>query len=119
MAIQTTTLNFSGMNASAQVDDIIYYSIPNLATGGFDNADLNNTILLGPILSISGNSIVVQYDDAITTAPPGGAFISFVKDKKINVSNVIGYYAEVKLRNNSQKKVELFSLGSEVIESSK
>ena len=43
----------------------------------------------------------------------------FVKNQVINTSSLLGYYADVKLENNSKRKVEIFSLGSEVTESSK
>ena len=43
----------------------------------------------------------------------------FEKDKQVNSSSLIGYYANVKLINDSKGKIELFSLGSEVSESSK
>mgnify|MGYP003672148690 FL=1 len=119
MAIQNITLNFDGMNSSAQVGDIIYYSLANAVTGGFDNANLENTIRLGPITAINGNNIDVQYDDTITTAPIAGSFISFIKNKAVNRSSLVGYYAEVKLVNDSRKKAELFSLASQISESSK
>ena len=46
-------------------------------------------------------------------------FIMFGKDNTINVSGLTGYFAEVELENNSNKKVELFAVGSEISESSK
>ena len=35
------------------------------------------------------------------------------------MSSMLGYYSDVQFRNNSKKKVELFSVGTEVIHSSK
>ena len=89
--------------------------------GGFDTAALPDTRKLGPIIAINENenSITVQYDDAIVSAPPSDSFISFVKDKKVNTTSLLGYYAEVQFVNDSVDKVELFSVGSEVSESSK
>ena len=52
---------------------------------------------------------VIAYED----------YIYFVKDSRANVSGVSGYYAEVKLTNNKTSKAELFSVGSEISESSK
>ena len=43
----------------------------------------------------------------------------FSKNKEVNNNSLLGYYAEVKLINNSTDKIELFTLGSEVTESSK
>ena len=96
MAILNAQLIFNNMNVSTQVGDIIYYT-PTAPQGGFTQGALVNTVMLGPILSITllGNGatrITVQYDDSISSLP-------FV--------------------NDSTDKVELFSIGSEVSESSK
>ena len=105
--------------------DIIYYTPFNgNSQGGFNQAGLANTILLGPIISITtlvdGTvSITVEYDDVATSPPSQGDFISFVKDKRINTSSLLGYYASVNFVNNSTDKIELFSVGSDVVESSK
>ncbi len=124
MAIQNTILNFPNINISAQVGDIIYYTTNSNSQGGFNQAGLANTILLGPIISITTLAdetvdITVEYDNALTSPPSQGDFISFVKDKRINTSSLLGYYASVNFVNNSTDKIELFSVGSEVVESSK
>jgi len=121
MATQQVNLNFDSINASAQVGDDVYYTVPQPGTnGGFDIGGLDNTYYLGLIYEISGNTVKVQFDDAIAPHQPlaHGALISFVKDKKANTVSLRGYYAEVNLVNNSKEKAELFSLGSEVSESS-
>jgi len=110
------TLNFDGMNVSAQVGDIAYYSYNPINEGGFDTSTLSTTKKLGPIVSVNGSSITVQYQLA---PPPGGSFISFAKDKKINTVSLLGYYADVKFVNDSREKAELFSVGSDIAESSK
>lgn len=43
----------------------------------------------------------------------------FSKDNIVNLSSLVGYYAEVKLKNDSISEAELFSLGVEVDLSSK
>ncbi len=80
--------------------------------------------MLGPIISITtlvdGTiDITVEYNNAITSPPLQGDFISFVKDKRVNTSSLLGYYASINFVNNSTDKIELFSVGSEVVESSK
>ena len=112
-------LSFDHINVSAQVGDIVYYSDGGALIGGFDSTALSNTHLLGEIVGITANSITVQYDDAIATPPSVGAYISFAKDKRVNTTSLVGYYASVNFLNNSNKKVELFSVGSEISESSK
>ena len=122
MALLNIQLTFSSVNVSAQVGDVVYYSVPpagGSSTSSFDTAPLSSTKLLGNIISISGNTITVQYDDNIASAPPEFSFISFVKNKAINTSNLLGYYSKVSFVNDSTQKVELFSIGSEISESSK
>ena len=51
--------------------------------------------------------------------PNSLSFILFVKDNTANTSSLSGYYAEAKFVNNSTTGVELFSVGSEIFESSK
>jgi hypothetical protein len=126
MPLTTTTLTFDNMNVSAQVGDIVYYSYNPSNIGGFDHSTISNTIKLGKIVGgdvistpVNGNTITVQYDNDIVSAPPSNAFISFSKEKKVNTSSLLGYYADVKFINNSKEKIELFSVGSEIVESSK
>ena len=46
-------------------------------------------------------------------------FVVFEKNAKVNESGLKGYYADVELRNFSNKKAELFYVNSEVTYSSK
>jgi hypothetical protein len=128
MAIINIQLTFDNMNVSAQVGDIVYYSYGGNPIGGFDQTALVNTRRLGPIKVINGNQITVEYDndpDGIPNSgdellpPPGGSYISFVKDKKVNTTSMLGYYISANFVNNSRDKIELFSVGSEIVESSK
>ena len=45
-------------------------------------------------------------------------FILFTKDNKVNLSSPLGYFAAVKMVNDSRDESELFSVGAEVFESS-
>ena len=125
MPLLNVQLSFDNINMSAQVDDIVYYSILGSSTGGFNQTATSNTFLLGRIISISEGSIVVEYDDALNpgVAPPNSvlnnAYISFAKDKSVNTTSLVGYYMSVNFINDSTHKVELFSIGSEISESSK
>ena len=122
MSIIQIELSFDGMNVSAQVGDTAYYSFNSSFTGGFETSILGDTIKLGEIVAINDNKITVQYDDTIINTndfnEQGPYFISFVKNKKANTSSLIGYYADVKFFNDSKKKIELFSVGSEISASS-
>ena len=124
MAILNASLNFNTLNVSAQVGDIIYYTVSTgVTTGGFTQLPLSSTVRLGPILEITTlpnrtTDVLVEYDSAISL-PTTKDFISFAKNNKVNMSSLLGYYASVNFVNNSTEKVELFSVGSEVSESSK
>lgn len=125
MAITNVQLAFDNVNVSAQVGDIVYYTHGGNPAGGFNQASLANTIRLGPIIAMNGNTITVQYDDLdvgsgpVLLSPSVGSFISFAKDKKANTSSLLGYYMSVNFVNDSKEKAELFAVGSEIVESSK
>ena len=48
-----------------------------------------------------------------------GSFIMFSKDNKANMSDMLGYYASIELRNSSKTEAELFNVGTTFFESSK
>tara|TARA_R110000737_G_C14298592_1_gene435504 strand:+ start:196 stop:591 length:396 start_codon:yes stop_codon:yes gene_type:complete len=120
------------VNSSLQIGDIVYYApiltFLNLPNSNIDATVTSNVIKLGLVSNILLNPPVihVNYDDdpgntgSATVFPPAtNDYIMFEKDKQVNSSSLIGYYADVKLLNDSKGKIELFSLGSEVSESSK
>ena len=119
----TFPLDFS--NASVQVGDIAYYANPSVSgNSGFSTSNNNPIIKLGTIIDIvetpvSGiYSIQVLKPNNVTT-PTIGSYIMFEKNKKVNSSNLTGYYAEVQFKNYSSDRVQLFSVASEFSESSK
>ena len=123
MPIQNATLNFHTVNVSAQVGDIVYRT-KTQSLGGFNLGGLDLTKMLGPILDITlmldgTTNILIQYNSDIVSLPTQDHFISFAKDKRVNTTSLLGYYASVNFVNNSSTKIELFSIGSEVSESSK
>ena len=121
MATTQTQLYIGTVNVSAQVGDTVYYTPADTSTNhNFQFGALSATKLFGEIISIGQNTITVQWDPSTgVTAPQQGDFISFVKNKKINTSSLLGYYAEANFVNNSTDKVELFTVGSQISESSK
>ena len=129
MADQYTTLNFEGMNNSLQVGDIIYWTSGGYSLAGVNLSQVQNTKKLGVVTDVTYNDLTemwdvnVKYDDVIypntSDLPQSGSYISFVKDKRVNTTSLLGYYANVNFVNDSKEKAELFSFGSEVSESSK
>ena len=110
----TTDLTFpNDINVSVQIGDIIYYT-PTTLTGIHDTAD--TIIELGFVTAINGNTITVDY---IAALPQPGDFIMFAKDRSVNMSSLLGYFAKFRIRNNSQDKAEMYSISVDVTESSK
>ena len=97
-------------NSSLQVHDKAWKSVPD--ANGFGS----EKVLIGEITEVGINYIKI--DNPLTSVDPDD-FIMFNKDNKVNKNSLVGYYAEVKLENNSSSKAELFSIGSEITESSK
>jgi hypothetical protein len=127
----TITIVFPNpLNVSVQVGDTAYYmkSAQNIGTNtehskAHTHSTQGDIIQIGEIVSIdqAAYSITCTWDPVPTgSSYPGvGVFIMFSKDNKANLSSVLGYYAKVKLRNNSKTEAELFSVGTEFFESSK
>ena len=71
--------------------------------------------------SIGGgpSPITGTYSDTYTETCTQGSFIMFSKDNKVNMSDMLGYYASVELRNSSTTEAELFNVGTTFFESSK
>lgn len=123
MAIQFTNLTFDDISPLLEVGESVYYSKPVGGGMNFDYSTFDQTYFLGKITAIvfNGNNwdIVVEYDDAKVSLPVIGDYISSQQNKSINNTGLKGYYASIKLKNNSTKKAELFSIGAEISESSK
>ena len=62
--------------------------------------------------------VVTEVQEMADTANIGD-FQMFSKDNAVNMSSPIGYYAQVKLENNSKVKSEMFAVAVDVFESSK
>ena len=129
----TITLNFSNtINTSLQIGDVVYYcSDMNANITSFTSSDestsstitqeddLNQIIKLGTVLAITSTSIDVDTGSVNVNAPANGDYVFFGKDNAANISSLTGYYASVKLVNNSTTAAELFSISAEATESSK
>tara|TARA_R100001163_G_C4876873_1_gene76045 strand:+ start:17 stop:412 length:396 start_codon:yes stop_codon:yes gene_type:complete len=126
----TLPMGSINLNTSLQVGDIVYFSpTSDVIDGGFDTGfNQSGSVIyeLGTLVSHTSNSLTVIYDDTIIGCPscdialPAiGDFIMFQKEKQVNNSSVLGYYMNATFKNFSRGKIELFSVGSEVSESSK
>lgn len=122
------TIGFTHLNTSVQPSDLVYY-VPTLLVGTFNSVKTFNTgsydniVNFGYVLKVDriNNKIRVVYNDQSGTIPPpnDSDFILFSKSKPNNTSSLVGYYASAHFLNNSNERIELFSVASEVSESSK
>ena len=105
-----------------EIDNISVRELQVAESFGFTRLEVENMVKFGKVKIITQNTITVDetvFGGENIPDPRHGAFILFSKNQAINTSSLLGYYADVKLENNSKKKVEIFSLGSEITESSK
>jgi len=131
------------INTSVQNGDNLYLRIFAADAVNDDNSiqitsavPAQKNILVGEIENLSSKTIDVEADSNFnatisdltaelesTDSQPLNysdvSFFSFHKNNNLNVSNVKGYFAKVKMSVTSSSKKELFSIGSEVSVSSK
>ena len=125
----TVTLTFPNpLNTSLQVGDTAYYSAVTQPSGAISptygqwNTSTQASIVeIGEVTSIvqATNTVVCDTDLLTSNIPTTSHYIFFSKDNKANLSSILGYYAEVKLSNNSTTESELHSVASDIFESSK
>jgi hypothetical protein len=105
----TITLTYD-LNEQVQVGDLLFYQ-----------ANGSTTVTeLGTIATINFTTkiITVSISD-ITKAPSQNDYVFFAKNNKAHQADIIGYFAEAVMRNNSTEEAELFQLSAEIAESSK
>ena len=112
-------------NIPAQTDnidsgawDIIYFTRIDPVT----NKQYGDIYRLGTCTSIIqgvNEYVITIHVDSTAQTPDPNDFIFFGKENKVNISGVRGYYAELEMRNDSSSQAKLFTVGSEIAESSK
>jgi len=109
ISLQAKPLTDSGGNAVFG-HDIIYF-VKNEETQVRE---------LGKCIGISEDRKTITAQVIGTRPVPGNqAFILFGKDTEVQTSGLDGYYAKVKMENTLTSEVELFAVGSDVVQSSK
>ena len=120
--INEILIPLDSVNASLQVGDKILVSLAT-DVGNFNNIDFtfNPPVLIGEVININLTSITIIFNNSVDgpCAPEVGDYLMFMKDKKINTSGLKGYYLQARFTNNSPTHAELFSVGTEISESSK
>jgi len=116
--------NLKNLNTSLQVGDAIYAksTVGLLNDNSKDGGTIDANKLIGILRKID-NTVDDICDLYVDDTNHNGVVRAndFIMFSKYNESNgdIKGYYAEVKFVNNSTDKAELFSVGSEITESSK
>ena len=119
----TFTITLSGdINSSLSIGDTIFTcDVANVTdAGGTDSTIDKNSgalTLRGTVTAINNTTNVITVDDggtAVTANALQDDMALFAKDGVVNTSGISGYYATVKMKNNSTSEAKLFSVGSEV-----
>ena len=105
LTYSTGVLTFAyNIDTSISIGDTLFY---------FDNGT-NALVAIGAITALTNNSITVA---TVLSAPSPGDFIAYTKNSVAESYGARGYYAEVKLTNDSTSEVELFEISSNVFKS--
>ena len=119
MATITITIG-SSLSDSLSIGDTTYY-VPLSSSGGFSSNN-GSLVQLGDVTAISTSTNTITVDVGSTHIDEDDLdhyMLLFSKDAAVNTSGLTGYYAEVKMKNNSTTESELFAVSSEIIQSSK
>lgn len=122
MAIVTLNFNHDIIDSNVKVGDIIYYiSSTNLSlSGGFTiDGNIDNVIKLGAVDSLPTSNIVNVNVTGNVSIPTQNDYIFFSRDNQVQQRDLIGYFASVKLVNDSTEYAELFQVSLGAVESSK
>ena len=98
-------------------------------TGAWDNIYFVNIVsgkqsgtvkLIGECIAINNSTKTIDVNAGTNIPLPNtGDYLFFAKNTNINTPGIMGYYAEVEMINDSTEQAELFTVSSEVNESSK
>lgn len=111
---EITLLFPNPLNVSIQVGDIAYFTdSPNVYEG-----QVLEKIGLVKGLNQGINAVICEILPS-QPRPTSTSFILFQKDNTVNGGSLLGYFARVQFRNGTTEEAEVFSVGSEVFESSK
>ena len=112
------------LNISLSIGDIVWYT-PVTIAGGHEVSNTNSIIKLGEVESVDHKNKIVLVKKPHDPLNYAGIsltqndFVMFSKPNSFNTSSIKGYYAKVRLDNDSTEKIELFAVSSEISESSK
>ena len=118
-------LQFTTLNVSVQPTDVVYACLTNASGQGGINTPNTSTntkpFPIGVVDTVNHGLAQIDVDDSGYTYPTltSDHYFFFSKDKRANMSGILGYYALVEYRNYSKKQAEVFATGVEYSISSK
>ena len=123
------SLTFSHtLNVSIQPGDTVYYSVLDTTNGPQSGVNLQSSLMTKPIkygivMSVDHdlNTIIVNNIIGVTNPHYMGTSVHvfFSKDRRVNHSGIIGYFAKTKYINDSTLPAEIFATAVDYVESSK
>ena len=129
-----SNINISGLDIAEPDKVYVTFGVSNIIAvntnfnGAFSDvatreANTNATYFLGRVNNISqaGDqfSIALENPALLPALPTVGDFLTYSKNKSIDTSSLVGYFADVKFNNNSKEKAELFTVTSDFSVSSR
>tara|TARA_R100000700_G_C3164935_1_gene140182 strand:+ start:1026 stop:1403 length:378 start_codon:yes stop_codon:yes gene_type:complete len=111
---------------SLQVGDKVFYSSLSDNLGGFNV--VSSTQILGNVESINNTTSLDDGTETTTLVigninsnsnPSLNDFLFFKKDEAVNMNSLLGYFSKMQFKNNDRLKAELFTVSTEINESSK
>ena len=122
-------LNFlHTINVSVQPTDIMYTCLIVADQAGVNHPSANvdtKPFAIGVVTDVEhgGNSINIWYPNGINTLPmfelTSNHYLFFSKDRRTNMSGILGYYSLTEYRNYTSKKAEIFATTADFSSSSK
>ena len=130
-------LNFlHTINVSVQPTDIMYTCLIVADQAGVNHPSANvdtKPFAIGVVTDVEhgGNSIIIDrdnyqdiwYPNGINTLPmfelTSNHYLFFSKDRRTNMSGILGYYSLTEYRNYTSKKAEIFATTADFSSSSK
>ena len=127
-------LQFPTLNVSVQPTDVVYACLTVDDQAGINHPSTTvdtKPFPIGEVVVVNHKTGEIKVDDLDGTEPlphgpylpypqlTSGHYFFFSKDKRTNMSGILGYYALVEYRNYSKKQVEMFATGVDFSPSSK
>lgn len=99
------------IQVSVQIGDTAYYT-------NDPNGETIKKIGIITAIDYPNNAITCEISPS-AQRPLLTSFILFSKTNSTNINSLTGYYLNAQFKNNSLNSVEMFSVGTEIFESSK